>query len=235
MESLIVPGDHLNTNDVSSVISGPGIYYDFKTQSLLPVNAGIKVVSHSKKGECVYINFNSKRYIPSVGDYVIGIITQSFSDSYRVSIANFSSPVSLSYSAFPNASKKNKPSLKIGDLCYARVCKAGRELEAEIECMDSSTGKDSGFGLLDGGMLIQVTLAFARELLFNNEYPLLKIISQYTEFEIAIGLNGRIWIKTNDLKHAMACYRSILDCQSHPVSAFKEIVKTHFRTLTNSI
>lgn len=234
MASLTIPSDSLHIDLSQPASIGPGVYCDPKTQELKPVNAGFEVISHTKKGQSVYIDYNSKRYIPAVGDFVVGVITGTFSDSYRVSLADFSSSVTLSYMAFPNASKKNRPSLKIGDLVYARVCRAEKELEAEIECMDSVTGKDAGFGLLDGGMVINASLAFARELLFNNEFSLLQILAEYTQFEVAIGVNGKVWIKSEEVKNTLACYRSIMQCQQSPASEFKNIIKKYFREVTNS-
>lgn len=168
---VVMPGDELALDQGKPVVLGPGVYCDPQTQTVVPVNAGVPVVKESAKRQTVYVEYNSKRYIPSVGDLVIGVITSTFSDSYRVSLSSFSNSVSLSYMAFPNASKKNRPTLKVGDLVYARVSSAEKELEAEIECLDSTTGESAGFGLLEGGMVIDVTLAFARRLLFNDDFP----------------------------------------------------------------
>ncbi|CAR24600.1 exosome non-catalytic core subunit RRP40 [Lachancea thermotolerans CBS 6340] len=235
MNTLIAPGDKLDIADKENVVIGPGVYCDPRTQEIRPVNAGFEVIGSTKKNLSIRVDHNSKRYIPAVGDLVVGLITGSFSDSYRVSLASFSSPVTLSYMAFPNASKKNRPSLKVGDLVYARVCKADKELEAEIECVDSTTGKDAGFGLLDGGMVADVSLAFSRELTFNNEYPLLTLLAKNAQFEIAIGINGKVWIKCDDVKSTLACYRSINDCQSHPSAEHKFIISQHFKAVTNSV
>ncbi|SCU82718.1 LAMI_0C00606g1_1 [Lachancea mirantina] len=234
MVNLIYPGDSISIPERTNVVTGPGIYLDPKSQHLKPINVGIEVIDPSKRVTSVYLDFNSKRYIPSEGDFVIGVITSTFADSYRVSLANFSTAVTLSYMAFPNASKKNRPTLKVGDLLYARVSKANKELEAEIECVDSSTGKDAGYGHLDGGVVVDVSLAFCRELLFNNDFPLLKLIGKRTEFEVAIGLNGKIWIKAADILSTLACYRIILDCEKQPTSQYSEIIKNRFKELANS-
>lgn len=235
MSMLVIPGDKVSVDSEQPVILGPGMYCDPRTQEIIPVNAGIKHVAESKKGQTIYVDYDSKRYTPAVGDLVVGTITGAFGDSYRVSLANFSTPVSLSYMAFPNASKKNRPTLKINDLVYARVCNAEKELEAEIECMDSTTGVDTGFGLLDGGMVADVTLGFARHLLFDEEFPLLRILAQHCKFEIAIGVNGKIWIKTDEVKDTIACYRSILDCLKIKPEQYKDIVKAHFQQLANTV
>ncbi|CCH62309.1 hypothetical protein TBLA_0H00160 [Henningerozyma blattae CBS 6284] len=235
---IVLPGDLLSvtTNEELPVLLGPGVVEDPQTQIITPVNAGIEVVTQTRKATTINIDYDSTRYIPAVGDYVIGIITGAFGDSYKVSLASFSNGVSLSYMAFPNATKKNRPTLKVGDLVYARVCSAEKELEAEIECVDSTTGKDTGFGHLAGGMVIDVTLSFARNLLFNNDSSMLKILAKHTQFEIAIGVNGKIWVKAPDIKNTLACYKSIEECsKSKNSSEFPSIIKAIFTKLTNTI
>ncbi|SCU84203.1 LADA_0D00430g1_1 [Lachancea dasiensis] len=234
MSVFIAPGDDFHLESRDNVILGPGAYCDPRSQAFTPVNAGFEVITESKKGICAHVEYNSKRYVPAVGDLVVGLITGSFSDSYRVSLASFSTPVTLSYMAFPNASKKNRPTLKVGDLVYARVCKADKELEAEIECVDSTTGKDDGFGHLEHGTLVQASLAFCRELTFNAEYPLLSLLAKHAQFEVAIGINGRIWIKSEEIRHTLAFSRSLLECQDHPVSEHKHIISKHFKNVLNA-
>ncbi|SCU99046.1 LANO_0F00606g1_1 [Lachancea nothofagi CBS 11611] len=235
MSTMILPGDEFHLESRENVLLGPGAYCDPRNQKVQPVTAGFEVVTETKKNVSVHVEHNSKRYIPAVGDLVVGLITGSFSDSYRVSLSNFSTPVTLSYMAFPNASKKNRPSLKVGDLVYARVCKADKELEAEVECVDSSTGKDAGFGLLEGGTIAEVSLAFCRELTFNGDYPLLSLLAKNAQFEVAIGINGKVWFKCDDIRHTMACYRSITECEHRTQSEHKSIISKHFKTLLNSV
>ncbi|EJS41810.1 rrp40p [Saccharomyces arboricola H-6] len=232
MTTFIFPGDSLPINPTVPIKLGPGLYCDPNSQEVRPVNTGILHVSTKGKSgvQAAYIDYSSKRYVPSVGDFVIGTITGTFSDSYKVSLQNFSSSVSLSYMAFPNASKKNRPTLQVGDLVYARVYTAEKELEAEVECVDSTTGRDAGFGLLEDGIIIDVSLNFARQLLFNDEFPLLKVLAAHAKFEIAIGLNGKIWIKCEELSNSLACYRTILECcKKNDTAAFKDIAKQQFK------
>lgn len=234
MPIIVLPGDEINADKSKPLSLGPGVYCDPITEEIGPVNAGIEVITDTKKGQALYVDYNSKRYIPSIGDLVIGIIVGQYSDSYKVSLSNFSSAVSLSYMAFPNASKKNRPTLKVGDLVYSRVSAAEKELESEIECMDPTTGQDSGFGLLDGGVVLDINLAYARNLTFNQKFPLLELLSKFTQFEVAIGLNGKLWLKCEEFKHTLACYRSITDCEKRPISEYKSIIKTHFKNIVDT-
>lgn len=228
MSQIILPGDSLPTQPQNL---GPGLYHNPQTQQIIPTNAGLFTTTHSTS----YINFNNKRYTPAVGDYVIGTIIGSFSDSYKVSLSNFTSGVSLSYMAFPNASKKNKPTLKNGDLVYARVLSAEKELEAEIECMDSTSGQNLGFGLLSDGCIIDVPMLFCRNLLFDSNFPFLRLLSNKCKFEIAIGVNGKVWIKADDVQNTLACYKSLQLCSKEKSQFFDSIIKQQFKLLSQNI
>lgn len=200
MSSVIIPGDSLPVElESGQVIIGPGIYKYPKTQQIIPQQAGLLNVSHPNKkssDQLLYIESNSKRYIPQVNDFVIGIITGVFGEFFKVSLQEFSSQVQLSMMAFPNATKKNRPNLKVGQAVYARVSEAVAEVDTEIECVDAETGKEGGFGLLDeSGYIFEINLNFARELLFNKKCVFLEKLAARCAFEIAIGINGKVWIK----------------------------------------
>lgn len=150
-----------------------------------------------------FIDTNLKRYQPAAKDLVIGTITMRGGDFYRVSLQPYSKPVRLSQLAFENATKKNKPNLKPGDVVYAKITSHHRDLETEIECCDSKTGKAAGFGQLKEGNIISVGCGFARRLLFQGS-PLLEELGSRYVFELAIGVNGKIWVKGQDLRTTLA-------------------------------
>ncbi|GEQ72865.1 hypothetical protein JCM33374_g6553 [Metschnikowia sp. JCM 33374] len=201
MSAIIIPGDTLSSHlaSESAITIGPGIYKNPKTQDIIPSQAGLlKEVKPSKKStdKLIYIESNSKRYIPQVNDLVLGIVTGVFSDFFRVSLQEYSQPVQLSMMAFPNATKKNRPNLKVGQAVYARVSEAVPEVVTEIQCIDPETGKEGGFGPLDErGYIFDVNLNFARELLFNKSCIFLEKLAAKVPFEIAIGINGKVWLK----------------------------------------
>ncbi|KAK6874150.1 Exosome complex component RRP40 [Candida tropicalis] len=197
--TIITPGDNLPIEDITSVKTtiGPGIYKKPKTQELIPSTSGIfhKISNNSKNSQLIYIESNSKRYIPHNNDFVIGLIIGTIGENYKVSLQANSIPILLGFYSFVNASKKNRPILKNGDLVYGRIINDIIEIDNEMECIDSS-GKESGFGLLDdSGFLFDVNMNFARELLFNKNSIFLELLALKCKFEIAIGINGKIWIK----------------------------------------
>lgn len=232
--SLLVPGDQLHCENTD--ITGAGVYLapeHIVENKLIPINAGLEV-NQTKNGKNItLVEYNSKRYTPAVGDYVVGLVSQTYGNYFVVSVANFSSTCVLPFMAFPNASKKNKPKLKTGDLVYARVSKAHPNLPAELECMDSSTGAKEGFGLLEeeNALVIDISLAFARELLFNLDYPLLPELSKVVEFEVAIGVNGKLWIKTADTLSTLACYKIVSEAEHASPAQFHDIIKNNSKML----
>ena len=71
-----------------------------------------------------------------------------------------SEPATLSYLAFEGATKKNKPSVNTGDVVYAKIVTASKDMEPELVCVDAY-GKKAGLGQLTGtvpNMTLEVTL-----------------------------------------------------------------------------
>lgn len=202
---VVIPGDSLDSHweAGAAVTIGPGLYKCPRTQNIIPVQTGTlqeaRVGKAAKSGAqetLIYLNSDTKRYLPQVNDYVLGIVTHVYSDHFRVSLQEFSPGVQLSMMAFPNATKKNRPNLKIGQAVYARVSEAVPEVVTEIECIDPETGKEGGFGPLDEtGYIFDVHMNFARELLFNKLSVFLETLASRVSFDIAIGINGKIWLK----------------------------------------
>lgn len=134
------------------------------------------------------------RYIPHQGENVVGIVTQKAGDIFRVDIGS-SDTASLSYAAFEGASKRNRPDVQVGDLVYAKLLVASKDMESELVCVDSF-GKKGKLGVLSPmGMYFTCSLSLARKILVKD-CPLLRLLSEELRYEIAVGMNGRIWIKS---------------------------------------
>lgn len=82
--------------------------------------------------------------------------------SHRVDIGSAVAAV-LPELSFEGATKRNKPNLQVGELVYARVSRAHRDMEAELSCMDTS-GKANGLGQLPvEGYLVHCSIGLARK------------------------------------------------------------------------
>ena len=194
--AAVIPGDEVPNYEKY----GPGIDSD---RALV---AGIL----QEQKNALLLNNNFKHYIPAKKDHVIGIVTQKGVDRLRVSLQNFTAPVYLDSLAFENATRRNRPNLQKGDVVYAQVISAERDTEAEIVCKDLQTGKSAGFGQLKEGNILNVSVGFARHLLFKG-HPVLEELGAIYAYELAIGVNGRIWVKGSDIKATLLISQRNMD------------------------
>mmetsp|Transcript_8699 Transcript_8699/g.11465 ORF Transcript_8699/g.11465 Transcript_8699/m.11465 type:complete len:272 (+) Transcript_8699:188-1003(+) len=212
----VVPGDDVTaavTRRSRKIRLGDGL-----------LQQGQKVVS-SRAGSLRYrppniywVDSNHKRYIPKAEDRVIGIIEARSGDYYRVNIFGSSSAL-LPILAFEGATKKHKPNLKAGALVYCRVLISNRDMEPELTCNSSQGGvkKDwmtgqSTFGELKDGMMLRINLGLAQALLQPN-CAVLNLLGRHLPFEIAIGMNGGIWVNSGSPVHTIVICNAILNSE----------------------
>ncbi|RXK41606.1 hypothetical protein M231_01105 [Tremella mesenterica] len=230
-QTIVLPGDRLYLPESSFVTLGPGIASSSRSgnstsDSLIFIATKLGVLSSVKGKEKarIWVETRSKRYIPAQKDLVIGTIIARHADGYRVDIGS-AQMAQLDALAFESATKRSKPNLKIGTLVYGRVTLANRDMDPEIECFDPSTGKSEGFGELKEGLMVECSLQLCRQLL-KPKYPLLLALASQVKFEIAIGLNGRIWLKASSVGETIALKRVIAGVNEGKVKVEKdEIVK----------
>ena len=86
-------------------------------------------------------------------------------------------------------------------MLYCEVSVANKDMEPELVCVDGS-GKASGMGVLSNdGFMFRCSLGLAQKLL-ANDCPVLKLLSRFP-FEIAVGLNGCVWIKSGTINNTI--------------------------------
>ncbi|KAK2076015.1 hypothetical protein QBZ16_001351 [Prototheca wickerhamii] len=156
-------------------------------ESLVATKAG--VVRRGPSG-ALWVSAAQHRYIPSVNDAVVGVITQRHSENYTVDIFG-PWPALLPSLAFEGVARRNRPNLKIGDVVYCRVEEAARDVDPMLTCVDA-TGKAAGFGPLQGGTLFSVSTQHARRLSAGPAF--LGVLGRTLKFEMAVGANGRVWV-----------------------------------------
>jgi exosome complex component RRP40 len=115
---------------------------------------------------------------------------------------------SLCYAISSSATFEFHLHLFLGDVVYAKIVTASKDMEAELVCVDAY-GKKSGLGQLEnGGFLFSVPLHLVRKML-SPESVLLKKLGQTLKFEIAVGMNGRIWVRTTHPKDTICIANAI--------------------------
>ena len=225
MSTILLPGDYTDSSN-PAVKTGPGFYKTPLTDPV-PVKAGLEVYKELQSGTFRFIDTNTKRYIPAVRDNVLGVVQSKHAEGFRVLLQEASAPIQLGQFAFANASKKNRVNLPAGAVVYGRIVAADPNIEPEMECVDSNTGQAGGYGELKGGNVFNVSLAYARYLLFAGG-PVLEAIGETVAFEIAIGMNGKVWVNADDLKAVWKITRCIEEGQHWPADAVVDNVKKIF-------
>ncbi|KAG8185704.1 hypothetical protein JTE90_003242 [Oedothorax gibbosus] len=206
--SVVLPGDILL--DVSTyadsnkkIIFGPGTKR-FGDKIIITKCGVLK----QNASNVYYVDNHQIRYVPSRRENVIGVVTKKGGDEAVVDIGS-SEPAIVDLLSFEGATKRNKPNLKPGDLLYATILTACKDMEAELVCVDKY-GKSVGFGVLPAdGFVFNASLEYCRRLLLPNS-RILKRLGKSIPFEIAVGANGRIWLKSKTLEKTMVLVQALI-------------------------
>lgn len=212
--SVVLPGDDVTdlilASGVNDIKIGNGLQSKADGSSIVAIKAG---VLSWKAPNRFFVLCNTTRYSPAVGDTVIGIIVRVSGDAYEVMLSS-TSTAQLSNIAFEGASKRNRPKLRVGSVIFAHVISRDKHLAPELSCIavsgprkDWTTG-ESVFGELIGGTLVHVPTAVALRLV-DPQAALLSALGEAFPFEIAVGLNGFIWINSTSSKQIIAVSNAI--------------------------
>jgi len=213
--TIFLPGDQLldlseveTTGDKQKNIHfGPGIRQDGKNAYVC--KAG--VLKKREKPLCFWIDTNQKRYVPVKNDTVIGIVTSSGTESFKVDIGT-SKLANLHNLAFEGATKKHRPKLKSNDIVFAKVTLASKDMEPELTCIDENQ-RAMNMGPLSDGYMFTVSLNLCRQLLRLPECLVLKLLGKHFPFEIVVGLNGRVWIHSKGIIDMIAIANAIVSSE----------------------
>ncbi|SAM03289.1 hypothetical protein [Absidia glauca] len=198
----VIPIDQNEDHDESSpIILGPGLRQD--GDQIVANKAGIL----RNNGNRWWIESNQKRYIAATGESVLGTVLARLGEYYRVDIGA-ARPAILPHLAFEGATKRNKPNLTPKALVYCRVSMANPDMEPELECVNPTTSRADGFGELKGGFVFKCSLGLCRRLL-NPTTPILTLLGEHIPFELAVGMNGRVWVNTNSCRETILISNAI--------------------------
>ncbi|KAI9093119.1 hypothetical protein DFS34DRAFT_273880 [Phlyctochytrium arcticum] len=220
--TLVIPGDHIPLPIETSTANGAPIKYRVgpglhqEQGKLVAVKAGVLQESGNKR----WVEVSQKRYVPALGDSVLGIVVGRHAEGFRVDIggAHFAS---LPWLSFEGATKRNRPAIEVGSLVYACVSLANKDMEPELECIDPSTNKAAGFGELKKGYVVKISLGMARRLL-DPSNPILLRLSDSFQFEMAVGLNGRVWLNAETPVQIITASKAI---QAADGAAAKDVLR----------
>lgn len=111
-------------------------------------------------------------------------------------------------------------------------------MDTEIACYNPSTDKSEGMGELVGGMVFDISLGMARRLLANRQkeeggIAVLEGLAEKVAFEIAVGRNGKVWVKAAGVKETLAVGKALqeTDQGSLGLQAQEKLVRKLLREL----
>ena len=222
--TVVLPGDEIGRVGTSKEIRiGPGLV-QASGDSIVSTRAGI--LKYRPKHKYWFVdNRTQRRYVPALEDLVVGVVVNRSSEALVVDVGA-AVYATLPTLAFEGATKRNRPRINIGDAVYARVVSAGRDFEPELECM-SVRKKSDGFGELVGGFIIKVTLSHARSLM-EPDCPVLRHLGELIPYEVAVGLNGRVWIKAENASNTILVSNAISNSEWLNPGQVREMVSALF-------
>jgi exosome complex component RRP40 len=162
----------------------------------------------------LWVQNAQKVYMPQIEDLVLGVVVEKHGDNYKVDIGS-TQPAVLGAMAFEGATKRNKPNVAVGSLMYCRVAVADKDMETELTCCSPHFKKDwvtgeSLFGELTGGYALDCSLDLARRLLAEDA-EVLQSLGKHLPYELAVGVNGKVWINSGNPLHTILISNAILN------------------------
>ncbi|RYR73796.1 hypothetical protein Ahy_A02g008297 isoform B [Arachis hypogaea] len=204
------PGDvvlDLSNLTNQTIKLGGGLYQDCDAISVM--KAGKLRFSKPNK---YWVESSQKRYVPHAEDSVLGIVVDSRSDNFLVDIKG-PSLAFLPVLAFEGGTRRNIPKFEAGTLIYVRVVKANPGMNPELSCTDA-TGRAAEYGALKEGFMFECSTGLSRTLLSSPTCPVLEALGKKLSFEIAVGLNGRVWVNSASPSTTIIVSNAIMNSES---------------------
>ncbi|KAK8604471.1 hypothetical protein V6N13_099413 [Hibiscus sabdariffa] len=208
--STVIPGDvvlDLSSMANQTIKLGDGLRED--RDAISAMKAG---TLRCKKPNKYRIESCQKRYVPCAGDTVLGIVVDSKRDDFLIDIKG-PALAFLPVLAFEGGTRRNIPKFEVGTLLYLRVVKAKFGMNPELSCTDAH-GKAAEFGLLKDGYMFETSTGLSRKLLSSPTCPVLESLGKKLPFEIAVGLNGRVWVNAASPHTIIAAANAIMNSES---------------------
>jgi len=225
----VFPGDLIGeVDDFSStgVLLGGGVLRE--GMQLTATRVGI--VRWNDLNHALSVESVLKRYVPAVGDHVIGIVADRHADEYRLDIGA-AAQATLPTLAFDGATKRNRPNLQVGALVYVRLTVANKDMDPEATCQapvgiapKDWVTRESIYGELVSGTVFDCPLVLCRQL-ETDECEVLQAIGELAPFEIAVGANGRVWLNAERPATLVIAQQAILMSCSRPAAEHAQLVE----------
>ncbi|MBS3107596.1 RNA-binding protein [Candidatus Woesearchaeota archaeon] len=168
------------------------------------ISTSMGVVSLS--GRLIKIIPLTKRYVPQIGDVVVGFVKDLTYSSWFIDIG-YSNDAVLSMkdatSDFIERGADLTQYFSHGDYMVAKIANVTKTKAVDI------TMREPGLKKLYGGKIIEVNPARVPRII-GKQGSMIKIIKDSTGCMITVGQNGIIWLKGPDLKNELIATEAIM-------------------------
>lgn len=103
-------------------------------------------------------------------------------------------------------------------------------MEPELVCVDSHGKEQKLGGLSSDGMLFTCSLSLIRKIL-NRKSPLFTLLARSQAFEVAAGMNGKVWVKARTIQETIAVANAILAAEYAAPGDIKKLCADIEKTL----
>ncbi|KAL9288854.1 putative exosome complex RNA-binding protein 1/RRP40/RRP4 [Arabidopsis thaliana] len=238
LNQIVVPGDvvlDLSNMNNQTIKLGSGLLQD--NDAISAMRAG--KLSYSKPNK-YWLESSHKRYIPRPDDHVLGIVVDSRADNFWVDIKGPQLAL-LPVLAFEGGTRRNIPKFEACTLLYLRVVKTNIGMNPELSCTEGklkaleaktvllllipfklivscfyvlASGKAALFGPLRDGFMFETSTGLSRMLLNSPTRPVIEALGKKLSFEIAVGLNGRVWVNATAPRIVIIVANAIMNSES---------------------
>lgn len=212
-DDVVFPGQVIAIDPNTSLRLGEGFIAEQNT--VMATLCGVLVQGNNR----LAVKAHRKFYIPFPDDNIIGTVVEKHTEAYRVDIGT-THLARLCALAFEGASRRNRPNIPVGALVYCRVEVANKDLETALTCISPYMKKDwvtgeSLFGELKGGYCFSCSLGLSARLFEGEDCWVLNQLEKHgIRFEIAAGVNGKVWVNSETPLHTIIIVNAIINSEN---------------------
>jgi exosome complex component RRP4 len=187
--TLVTPGEVIAKGDYKT---GDNVYH--RNDEI--VSQVIGLVSIYKNN--VSVTPLKEKYIPEVGDIVIGKVVETSLNSWVVDIGEPYPGILKASSSlnrrFNPTKDKTREIFDVSDVLVAKIFSFDRTRDPLITLRKKHHSSGPYLGKLVGGRIINISPSKIPRLI-GRRGSMINMIKQYTNTRIIVGQNGRVWIK----------------------------------------
>jgi exosome complex component RRP4 len=210
--SMVIPGEIIAEGDFTI---GSNVYR--KEKKIISQVIGLVSI---KENQISVVSLKGK-YLPRVGDLVIGKVTDVSLSTWTVDIASpypgILRPSTSLNKRFDPVKDKTSKYFNMGDIIVAKIFSFDRTRDPVLTLRsENRQGSGPYLGKLTGGRVVEVSPTKIPRLI-GRRGSMISTIKHYTNCRMIVGQNGRVWFKANTFDEEYIVLKAIqkIDREAH--------------------